>query len=249
VSRFLTPHECHRLVKEKAMSNDTATIPAENRRLEDVPASGEAELWPPSPTPGPNGDGRIRRAGPGDAAVLADTLASAFQDDPVFAWAVPDPRTRDAQLPRLFRVIVDGVQLHEATYHIHSRGVALWVPPDRPALDPEADARLAEAVEALGPDVVDRWVALVEVMEERHPHQSHHYLWFLGVHESAQGQGLGSALLRDRLAWCDENTQAAYLEATSPRNRALYARYGFEVTDVLTAGDSPPMWAMWRDPR
>ncbi len=41
----------------------------------------------------------------------------------------------------------------------------------------------------------------------------------------------------------------AYLEATSPRSRALYERHGFEVTAELRAtADSPPMWAMWREP-
>ena len=115
------------------------------------------------------------------------------------------------------------------SYHLaDSRAVALWLPPERPPLDADTDARLAEAVETLGPDVVNRWVALTEVMEERHPPRSHHYLWFLAVHPSAQGQGLGGALLRDRLAWCDQHCQPAYLEATSPRNRGLYERHGFE---------------------
>jgi GNAT superfamily N-acetyltransferase len=203
-----------------------------------------------SVTSAPNADSQIRRAGPEDTARLAETLASAFQDDPIFTWAVPDPRIRAANLPRVFRVIVDGLQAHDESYQTaDSRAGALWVPPGRPALDPEADSRLAEAVAAMGPDAVDRWVALAEVMEERHPHRAHHYLWLLGVHRSAQRRGLGSALLRDRLAWCDEHAQPAYLEATSPANRALYERHGFEVTGVLTAEDSPPLWAMWRNPR
>jgi len=41
----------------------------------------------------------------------------------------------------------------------------------------------------------------------------------------------------------------AYLEATSPRNRALYERHGFKVTEEFTLGPgSPPLWRMWRPP-
>lgn len=40
-----------------------------------------------------------------------------------------------------------------------------------------------------------------------------------------------------------------YLEASSPRNKALYERHGFEATGVIQAGSSPPMWPMVRTPR
>jgi hypothetical protein len=46
----------------------------------------------------------------------------------------------------------------------------------------------------------------------------------------------------------DAAGEPAYLEATSSRSRALYERHGFEVTRELRCGDSPPLWAMWRDP-
>lgn len=42
---------------------------------------------------------------------------------------------------------------------------------------------------------------------------------------------------------------AAYLEATSPDNRRLYERHGFEVTGEIVVPDGPTLWAMWRDPQ
>ena len=48
----------------------------------------------------------------------------------------------------------------------------------------------------------------------------------------------------------DRDGVAAYLEASSPRNRVLYERHGFEVTEEFTLGrGSPPLWRMWRAPR
>jgi hypothetical protein len=41
----------------------------------------------------------------------------------------------------------------------------------------------------------------------------------------------------------------AYLEASSARNRALYERHGFEVTEELSLPKGgPPIWLMWREP-
>ena len=87
-----------------------------------------------------------------------------------------------------------------------------------------------------------------EQMGELHPHVDHWYLPLIGVDLVAQGRGLGSALLRHALASCDSDGLAAYLEATNPRNRDLYARHGFNVVGVIQAGSSPPIWAMLREP-
>lgn len=40
----------------------------------------------------------------------------------------------------------------------------------------------------------------------------------------------------------------AYLEATSPLNRRLYERHGFEVTGEIQLPNGPAMWPMWREP-
>jgi hypothetical protein len=47
---------------------------------------------------------------------------------------------------------------------------------------------------------------------------------------------------------CDSDGLPAYLEATSPRSRNLYARHGFKVVEIIQAGTSPPLWAMLREP-
>ena len=86
-------------------------------------------------------------------------------------------------------------------------------------------------------------------MGKVHPTADHWYLPIIGVDPIAQGQGMGSALLADRLATCDADGLPAYLEATSERSRALYARHGFEIVEEIQFGASPPIWAMLREPR
>ena len=66
---------------------------------------------------------------------------------------------------------------------------------------------------------------------------------------AAQGLGLGSALLRATLVGVDAAGEPAYLEATSPDNRRLYERHGFQVVRELPLPGGPSLFAMWREPQ
>ncbi len=86
-------------------------------------------------------------------------------------------------------------------------------------------------------------------IERRHPKTPHWYLPMIGVAPHARGRGLGSTLLTRMLDRCDADGTPAYLEASSEKNRPLYERHGFVVTDEWRyAPDAPPLWPMWREP-
>ena len=189
----------------------------------------------------------VRSAHVDDITVVARTLAGAFQDDPIFAWCLPAAERRAELLPACFELFARAVVPHGASeVTSDGRAAALWVPEGTPPVT-EADAPAFEAriAELLGTDG-ERTFSLMAAMEEHHPTSPHRYLWFVGVDPSAQGRGLGSALLRSALARCDADGAASYLEATSEHNRRLYERHGFEVIGELSVDGSPPMWPMWR---
>lgn len=202
-------------------------------------------------TPPARPGGGITRLTAADDAIASSTLAAAFHDDPIFTWIVPDEPARRAHLARWFEVVVRALRAHRASYRTaDGMATGLWVPPGTDALTAEENQRLAEATAAFGAAAHERSAVLSAAMDICHPQQPHHYLWFLGVAPSHQGRGLGGRLLAAYLQALDRTGEAAYLEATSDDSRRLYERHGFEVTDVLTATpDSPPLWAMWRDPR
>lgn len=81
-----------------------------------------------------------------------------------------------------------------------------------------------------------------------HPAVPHAHLQFVGVSSAAQGMGIGSALLKETLAPLDRDGVIGYLEASTERNVALYARHGFEVTNDF---ELPGLhfWCMTRMPR
>lgn len=77
------------------------------------------------------------------------------------------------------------------------------------------------------------------------------HLAILAVHPGHQGRGIGTALLRAHHARLDQAGTPGYLEASSPRNRALYQRHGYTLRPggpFHLPGGGPPMWPMWRAP-
>jgi GNAT superfamily N-acetyltransferase len=70
----------------------------------------------------------------------------------------------------------------------------------------------------------------------------------MGVEPASQGRGIGSALVADVLARCDREGSRAYLDATSPDNKRLYERHGFQAVGEYAPEDGPPLWPMWREP-
>lgn len=125
-------------------------------------------------------------------------------------------------------------------------GVALWVPPGV-GLDEEAIGE--RAAEAVPESEHEEKFGFLGQMGEFHPTEPHWYLPLMGVDLPYIGRGLGSALLRHATARSDKDGAPCYLEATSPLNKPLYARHGFEEIGVIQFGTSPPCWPMIRKPR
>jgi len=92
---------------------------------------------------------------------------------------------------------------------------------------------------------------LLTQVEGLHPKEPNHwYLGYLGTRCDSQGQGLGSAMLREVLAQADDTGTPAYLESSNERNLTLYQRHGFRVVEEIKAlDDGPSIWRMWRDPQ
>ena len=170
----------------------------------------------------------------------------AFSADPVMRWFWADSFRYAAYWPR-FAEAFGGRAFDHGTAHWldDGRGVTLWLPP---GVGPDDAALGALMVDTLDGQTLGQLGAMSEQMARFHPTVDHWYLALAGVDPFAQGRGLGSTLLRHGLATCDREGLPAYLEASSPRNRRLYQRVGFEVVGVVQAGTSPPIWAMLREP-
>jgi GNAT superfamily N-acetyltransferase len=186
----------------------------------------------------------ITVATPADAALAADRIAEAFTDLAATAWLVPEPGDRLSVLRENFRIFVDHALDHGVVHLADGgAGVAVWFFADRDIPPPpDYDRRLAEACG----DHTARFAVLDQLFAANHPHEPHHHLAFLAVQPGRQRTGIGAALLEHHHAHLDAHRLPAYLDASSPASRDLYARHGYEASEPYTLPDGAPFWPMWR---
>jgi GNAT superfamily N-acetyltransferase len=193
----------------------------------------------------------VRKAGRGEAAQLSRTLARAFHDDPVFGWLIPEDDHRRSILEPGFQLLLRRTWLrHEETYtEGEVVGACVWDPPGTWKLGLWEQLSLLPALGRIWGRHSLRGLRALAALEKGHPAEGHYYLVFMGVDPERQGRGIGSAMMFPVLSRCDAEGVPAYLEASSPRNRGLYERHGFEVSEEFEIGPgAPPLWRMWRSP-
>jgi GNAT superfamily N-acetyltransferase len=205
------------------------------------------------------GGGSILTIGAVQARATGELLAAAFDDEPVSRWLEPDPARRAVMLACRFtgftsQAFTSGsVELLFTDNQEEPAGAAVWFDRTRLPGDP-AGTRPASPGDGLEDPLLDtgegsRWNQFEQALTAVHPGGPHDYLMLMGVLPGWRGRGLGSRLLRQRLEWLDACGSPAYLEATSPASRALYARHGFrDHGQPIQLPEGPTLYPMWRVP-
>jgi ribosomal protein S18 acetylase RimI-like enzyme len=189
----------------------------------------------------------VRLATRADEAAVIDVMTLGFSADPMARWSFPDARTYMTQMPALVRAFGGKAFDAGTAYYVDGYvGAALWLPP---GVEPDIEA-LDAIVDTHAPDHIKSDAnGVFEQMGKFHPTEPHWYLPMIAVDPARQGQGHGSALLRETLARCDRDGLLAYLESSNPRNIPLYERHGFVVMGTIQSGGSPVLTPMSRQPR
>jgi GNAT superfamily N-acetyltransferase len=197
-----------------------------------------------------SGERSARPAGPAEIHQLSATLAAAFEVDPVFTWLIPNSTARLRRLQRFFELELQHVVLPAGQVWTddEAAGVSLELPPGSWKLPLGAQFAHGPTFARVFGARLPRALALITLIERRHLCEPHYYVPYVGVVPAAQGQGVGTELLRRTLDRCDREGLPAYLEATSERNAVLYTRLGFQHLGELSVGSSPPLWPMLRPP-
>lgn len=191
---------------------------------------------------------------------LSDILGDSFSNDPIMNWVIPLP----ALYQDFFKVIIDGIYLPKGITHMdeQGRGASLWLPPNE---NFEMPLRLS-LITMITKLIVKKGFSPIKNMRQQgdffaqhHPKEPHYYLQFIGARQQYQGQGVGSALLKQGTKLCDEAKMPAYLESSNVVNVPLYQRHGFEVihegaipgrpSGGRPSEGGPKVWFMWREAR
>ncbi|MCI0654928.1 MAG: GNAT family N-acetyltransferase [Methylococcaceae bacterium] len=191
-------------------------------------------------------DTLIRTAAAANVEHCLAALTLAFASDPPCRWSWPDPQQYLEAFPRFARAFGGSAIEHgTANYYAGFSGVALWLPP---GAAPDEASLVTVIQDTVAAERRDAMLSMFEQMDAFHPREPHWHLPLIGVDPAHQGKGIGAALLRHVLKWCDGQKVLAYLEATSRQNVALYQRHGFEVLGSIQVADSPPVVPMLRKP-
>jgi GNAT superfamily N-acetyltransferase len=195
--------------------------------------------------------GEVRKGRAEDTKALAGVLARAFEEDPVSLWVFPDGADRVRRLELMFRLMMVPEALADDDCHTteYGAGVALWAPAGKPKPGLLESLRLIPTVARVCGRRTPGALRILSYMESKLPEEPHAHLLFLGTEPERQGEGIGSRLLHSNLSRLDRAGTPAYLEASTPRNRALYLRHGFVDMDRMQLpGGGPTLWRMWREP-
>lgn len=192
---------------------------------------------------------QVIRATAADLGRLSEVIAEAFLDLPPAGWLIGDARERRQIFPAYFRLHLEHALADGIIDTTPDKTAALWLPVTTglPATLPGYNSRLT----AITGSRAGRFIAFDAALDRRHPAGvPHHYLAILAVHPSRQGNGTGAALLEARHRALDQASEAAYLEASSPRNRGLYLRHGYaDLGTPIELPNGPVLHPMWRTPR
>jgi GNAT superfamily N-acetyltransferase len=191
-----------------------------------------------------------RVASPQDSGDVVSILVGAFNDDPTWSWAFPDPSQRAEQHRRLWAMFVDGAMRFPWVWLTHENtATSVWIPPNETEFSDEQEAALEPAiVEMLGAKA-PRVLRMLEMFDRAHPRGvPHFYLSLLATRTGHRGHGYGLRLLSENLRKIDQTGMPSYLEASNPSNVPLYMRHGFEVLDSFALPeDGSEVFTMWRD--
>ena len=186
-----------------------------------------------------------------DADAVAATLARAFHDDPLICFLLRDEATRAAKAPRLFKLLFKlGLPHGCCDTTTGYEAVALWRPPGAWHIPfHQYVTNGAEFVGVFGVGGGLHVMGVMDVVEKRHPHESHYYLQAIGTDPDKQGKGYGGVVIRRHLAVADAAGKPCYLESSKETNIPIYQSFGFEMTGEIKLPDGPTLWPMWRKAR
>ncbi|EZP28197.1 GNAT family N-acetyltransferase [Microbacterium oleivorans] len=190
-----------------------------------------------------------------DLASASVILAEAFAHDPVMSAIVPGSHRRHERLTELFHGLLASGPYATGTVDLARDadgtllGVAAWEGPhaERGAFGRQT-GELPRFARALGWLGMPRALALLSRLARHRPRAPHWYLAEIGVSAAARGKGVGKALLAAQLDTLDTTRQTAYLESSTPDNRRLYRRFGFEELSPIDGVPGATPVAMLRLP-
>jgi ribosomal protein S18 acetylase RimI-like enzyme len=182
----------------------------------------------------------IRKLTFDEAAEAGRILAASMMIEPGYVAVLPDEAVRQRILVSLVTDSVHEAMAHDAAFGAFDGdrlvGASLWLPPGvyppPPLPDNAGPPPLPPYLQDLDEQVVRGLIVYDESCVRHFPDEPAWYLMYLGVDPAAQGNGIGSMLLRESLDHVlERDGSPVYLETGTERNVRFYERFGFQVRE------------------
>jgi GNAT superfamily N-acetyltransferase len=209
------------------------------------------------PTPRQTSTLIVRPVVPSEFSSVLPVCIEAFADEAVSAWVEPEPKLRRGRTRELFatslRAAVDAEQLLAAFLPGGDPiAASVWIdlddaaPTGAPPTSDVPGTQMHAQPEEDRP-AARRLAAVLSATSARHPDVPHIYLSAMAALPRRRGLGAGTAMLHYGLDRARRLGLPVYLEASTPRNRKLYARHGFhDLGDPIhLPDDGPALQPMW----
>jgi GNAT superfamily N-acetyltransferase len=187
------------------------------------------------------------------ATAGAYLLATAFQDDPLMVYVLPNAQRRRRLLPVLFGVVVRYCLRYGAVYTTSGlEGVVGCQPPGQPTtIGRLALISLSDPPLQLGLTGLRRFLRASSASDRARKQAApgaHWYIWALGVDPARQGRGFGGHLVQTVLWQAKAQGIPCYLDTENPRNAPFYRQFGFrQVSEHPIAGSDVRLYSMlWK---
>lgn len=204
----------------------------------------------------------IQRAGlylptPKDYEALAKTTANAYIDYPLFTHVCKNHVYKEDVVEALYYGMLKILTSSELAVSDspECRSLAIWQAPGisgTPTLPFILSGSIFRLIKTAGINTVLKLIKYDDFAESLRKSITHLEDWHLSnltVHKDCQQQGLGTALLKPMIEFCQENNRKICLETNRLENTVYYQKFGFKIVKNSTIPNSDIVhFSMVKDP-
>jgi ribosomal protein S18 acetylase RimI-like enzyme len=180
----------------------------------------------------------MKKARRSDKKIIVDILSTSFDDNKSMNYMVKQDRNRRDRIRHLMDYCFE-VCLRNGDIYMSDdeKGCILVIKPERKiSFFVRWYLYLKVITRSIGIFNLPRVIRRESTLKKFHPTGFHYYLWLIGVFPEHQNKGIGTKLLKDAIAECDQCKRPMYLETSVERNIPLYERFGFKVFSQVDFG-------------
>ncbi len=180
----------------------------------------------------------MQRASIAEKENIVDILTRSFLDNKSVNYAIKQDARREQRIKKLMEYSFDICSLFGDVFISEDKkGCALVVMPDKKKTTLKSvllNIKLVFA--AIGIANVKKAMKREAAIGKIHPEEALYYLWFIGVHPSEQGKGVGSRLLTEVIQEGRNKKRTVCLETSTLKNIPWYEKHGFKIYRELDFG-------------